>query len=244
MKHRTFHSFLFLLLLAGCQAVPEEEGAGAEADTAEPGLDMRELPGGAIADDPATLERQRLIADILFEGLQALDADKLLTPVDDNAHARFQRVLAYEPDNEIALQGLQDIVLRYVELAGEAGKQGLFDQAESLLDRARFVDEEHPSIAAALLELQAERNSGDLFFQFDDLAVARRTESFQAELADIARQAKEHEAFFLITAPNDDLARWMYSVMREAVDGYRLRGNIELAAGTSIRLRMPQETEE
>ena len=34
-------------------------------------------------------DRQRIIADLLFEGLQALEADRLLTPVDDNAHARF-----------------------------------------------------------------------------------------------------------------------------------------------------------
>ena len=59
-------------------------------------------------------------------------------------------------------------------------------------------------------------------------------------LSDIARQAKQHEAFFLITSPNDDLARWMVSVMREAVDGYRLRGNIELGSSASIRLKMPE----
>ena len=58
-------------------------------------------------------------------------------------------------------------------------------------------------------------------------------------LIDIANQAREHEAFFLITAPNDELARWMFSVMRKAVSGYRLRGNIELASRAGIRLRMP-----
>lgn len=184
---------------------------------------------------------EQLIADLLYEGLQALDQDRLLTPLDNNAHARFQRVLAYDPDNELALEGLETIVLRYVELADVAIRQGLFDQAEMFLDRARFVDETHESIAAAENRMAAEQDTGDLFFDLDAGQVAARSESMQEELASIARQAREHEAFFLITAPSDEQARWMFSVMRDAVSGYRLRGNIELAARHSIRLRMPQD---
>jgi len=59
-------------------------------------------------------------------------------------------------------------------------------------------------------------------------------------LAAIAKRARECGAFFLITAPNDSTARWMFSVMREAVEGYRLRGNIELSAQTGVRLRLPE----
>jgi hypothetical protein len=33
----------------------------------------------------------------------------------------------------------------------------------------------------------------------------------------------------------------MFSIMRDAVAGYRLRGNIELASRTSIRLRLPSD---
>ncbi|MEQ8953487.1 MAG: hypothetical protein RL120_05080 [Gammaproteobacteria bacterium] len=233
------------LILSGCAAVPEGASESPEMPAEESALEIRELvsESDTPAESRAEPDRQQLIADILFEGLQALDADRLLTPVDDNAHARFQRVLAYDPDNEIALQGLQDIVLRYIELASDAAKQGLFEDAQQLLERARFVDEEHPLIAATWLELQAEMSSGDLFFQFDNSEMLRRTELVTAELADVARLAREHGAFFLITAPSDETARWMYSVMRDAVDGYRLRGNIELAGRTSIRLRMPELAE-
>ena len=184
-------------------------------------------------------DRQRLIADLLFDGLQALDADRLLTPIDDNAHARFKRALAYDPDNEIARQGLIDIVARYVELALEASRQGLFPDAELLLDRAQFVDKDHPAIAQARIYLQEEMNSGDLFFNLDGREFARRSEAAQERLSDIAKQAEKLNAFFLITAPNDDQARWMFSIMRQAVGDYRLRGNIELTSKTSIRLRIP-----
>lgn len=230
-------SILSLLVISCATPQPETEPVDDE-DSGAP--QIRSLPDAQVDQGSINPERERLIADLLFAGLQALDADRLLTPLDDNAHARFQRVLAYDPDNEIALQGLQDIVARYLELASEASRQGLFEEAETLLDRARFVDREHPGIGPAMAALQAERDSGDLFFDIEATALARRTESVREQLADIARQAKEHDAFFLITAPNDDLARWMFGVMRDAVDGYRLRGNIELANRASIRLRLPE----
>lgn len=202
---------------------------------------VRVLSGAQVYSRERVENPEQLIADLLFEGLQALDQDRLLTPIDNSAHAYFQRVLAYDSDNELALEGLESIVLRYVALADVAINQGLFDQANLFLDRARFVDESHSSIAAADERLAAERNSGDLFFDLDAAQIAARSEAMQEELAAIARQAREHEAFFLITAPNDEQARWMFSIMRDAVSGYRLRGNIELAARHSIRLRMPEE---
>jgi hypothetical protein len=227
-----------LLACAVQEQLPEPD----EVEGSEDVIQIRTISGPEVITGAAAVEdRQRFIADTLFEGLQALDGDRLLTPVDDNAHARFMRVLAYDPDNEIALQGLQDIVVRYVELSEEASRQGLFLDAELMLDRARFIDEDHPSIARARISLQTEMNSGDLFFDLDNADFANRSDSAREQLADIARQAKQHAAFFLITAPNDDLARWMFGAMRVAVEGYRLRGNIELAGRISIRLRMPTD---
>ena len=86
--------------------------------------------------------------------------------------------------------------------------------------------------------------STDLFFSFNAAEMNARSEQVQQRLQEIAVKAKQAQAFFLITAPNDELARWMFSVMREAVSGYRLRGNIALAGRTSIRLRMPVEAEQ
>ncbi|MCI5105363.1 MAG: hypothetical protein MRY76_01485 [Pseudomonadales bacterium] len=228
-----------LIGLIGCASTDPASNEESAADTAAPAV--RVLSEARVYTGDKSAEQARLVADLLFEGLQALDADRLLTPIDDNAHARFQRVLAYEPDNALALEGLESIVLRYVELAEDASRQGLFEQAETLLDRARFVDESHTAIVRAEAMLAAEKQSGDLFFDLDAPQVRSRSDSVQEKLADIARQAREHEAFFLITAPNDEQARWIFSVMRDAVDGYRLRGNIELASRYSIRLRMPEQ---
>lgn len=230
-------SLIFAVFLAACAA---EQPPVQEPLPREEALQIRALSSAEVVSGTGSLD-QREIADLLFAALQALDADRLMTPVDDNAHGRFRRVLANDPDNEIALQGLEDIVLRYLAMADEASRQGLFEEAETLLERARFVNEDHPNIAAAAELLRAEKESGDLFFNFDARELARRSDAAQEQLGDIARRARENNAFFLITAPNDDLARWMFSVMREAVSGYRLRGNIELANRGSIRLRMPEK---
>ena len=233
--------FPFCVLLLGSCQTPPLEPTPRESRPANEALDIRVLSDAEVYSGSGSADTSRMIPDILYAALQALSEDKLLTPVDDNAHGRFKRVLAMDPKNELALEGLQDIVVRYLQLAGESMNRGIFDEAEILLGRARFVDPSHPGIATAAEALRLEMNSNDLFFKLDYPSYSARSELAQDELADIARQTREHEAFFLITAPNDDLARWMVSVMREAVSGYRLRGNIELSRRLGIRLRMPND---
>ena len=237
---RLLFFLLCVLLLGSCQTPPVESTPG-ESRPANEALVIRVLSEAEVYSGSETAGNRDMIPDILYAALQALSEDRLLTPVDDNAHGRFKRVLAMDSKNELALEGLQDIVVRYLQLAGESMNRGIFDEAETLLGRARFVDSSHPGIASAAEALRLEMNSNDLFFKLDYPSYSARSELAQNELADIARQTREHEAFFLITAPNDDLARWMVSMMREAVSGYRLRGNIELSSRLGIRLRMPSE---
>ena len=243
MSHRTskFLSLsLLAILLVGCQT-PPAESPPSESASGSTALDIRVLSEAEVYSGSSSADSRSMIPDILYEALQALGEDRLLTPIDDNAHSRFRRVLAMDSQNELALQGLQDIVERYLELAGESMRRGIFDEAKTMLDRARSVDASHPNIATVAEALRKEMNSNDLFFALDYPLYAARSEFAQNQLADIARQTREHEAFFLITAPNDDLARWMVSVMREAVAGYRLRGNIELSSHLGVRLRLPSE---
>jgi len=231
---------LAVLLLSSCQTPPLESTAG-ESRSANDPLEIRVLSEAEVYSGSSSADNRDMIPDILYAALQALSEDRLLTPVDDNAHGRFKRVLAMDPKNELALEGLQDIVVRYLQLAGASMRRGMFDEAETLLGRARSVDSSHPGIASTAEALRLEMNSDDLFFRLDYPSYSARSKLAQNELADIARQTREHEAFFLITAPNDDLARWMVAVMREAVSGYRLRGNIELSSRLGIRLRMPSD---
>lgn len=243
MSQRLFALLLLAAgLLSGCGSTPSESNvtaASARERVKDP--QIRVISEAEII--AGNRERRLSTPDLLYQALQDLDADRLLTPVDDNAHAKFKQVLARQPGNEIALEGIQNIVMRYLQLSEESMRRGLFEEAELMLDRARFVDPNHDDIERVETALVAEMASGDLFFMLDGNEVAARSESAKAQLRDIAKQAQQAEAFFLITAPSDELGRWMFGTMREAVLGYRLRGNIELASRTSIRLRMPAARE-
>ena len=194
------------------------------------------LKPASVVSTRKQVDEALTLPDLLYSGLQALDADRLLTPDDDNAFDFFARALAMDSDNGIAKEGIAAIVARYLALAREAIGNGSFDSAELMIERAKLVDATVADIALVQVELANERESGDLFFTFDGAAVSAQSNEVRDQLANIARRARECSAFFLITAPNDSTARWMFSVMRESVEGYRLRGNIELSAQTGVRL--------
>ncbi|MDX1491154.1 MAG: hypothetical protein R3332_07695 [Pseudohongiellaceae bacterium] len=182
------------------------------------------------------LAYQRKIADLLYDGIKALNDNRLLTPPDISAHAYFSRVLAIEPNNEIALKGIQDIVVKYLQLAAQAGRQGQFDSAETYLNRASQVDARHEGIAPAWAALEAERNSTDMVLGISARDLASQSSDLIDQLEEIAVKARDSGAFVLITAPNDSQGRWIYAQMQAAVQGHRLRGNIELGESPTIRL--------
>ena len=144
MKRVRLLSFISLLLITACES--QKQADTDEAISSPPRVqtpDIRPATETMVIIPSQPSQEERLIADTLFEGLQALDQDKLLTPVDDNAYSRFQRVLAIDPANKIALEGVEQILLRYVELSAEASRRGQFSDAESFLEKAAFVDAVH-----------------------------------------------------------------------------------------------------
>lgn len=225
-----------LSLLVACASTESPEPLAPEKGTAT----VTVLKPASVVSTEKTTGEVFKLPDLLYAGLQALDADRLLTPENNNAFEYFSRALAMDSDNEIAREGIAAIVSRYLALAREAIGNGSFDSAELMIQRAKLVDATVAEIALVQVELANERESGDLFFTFDGMAVSSRSDQAREELAAVAKRARECGAFFLITAPNDSTARWMFSVMREAVEGYRLRGNIELSAQTGVRLRLPE----
>ena len=223
------------LAVAACANTEQSVQNSAEKSKATVNI----LKPASVLSNRKQVEESLTLPDLLYAGLQALDADRLLTPADDNAFSYFARALAMDSDNKIAKEGVDAIVARYLALAREAIGNGSFDSAELMIERAKLVDATVTDIALVQVELANERESGDLFFTFDGAAVSAQSDQSRNELGAIAKRARECSAFFLITAPNDSTARWMFSVMRESVEGYRLRGNIELSSQTGVRLRLP-----
>lgn len=229
---------LSLLVLGGCQptrqrvvVLPQPEPVAPPADNV--------IEETARIQFEQELRYQRMIGDMLYEGVKALNANRLLTPPDNSAHSYFMRVLAIEPDNAVAKQGIQDIVAKYLQLAEQAGRQGQFDSARGYLRRAEQVDRNHAGIASAWVALEAEMNSTDVVHTLSGRDLANKTPELIVQLSRIAIEARDKGAFVLITAPNDAQARWIYAQMQAAMEGQRLRGNIELGETPTIRLVQP-----
>lgn len=229
-------TFLLVVWLTGCQSpAPQEEPSDSDLPPSGPPEVVQADP-----EEEARRERhRRRIADWLYEGLRAMREDRLMTPPDESAHAWFSRVLALEPDNELALEGIGDIAARYVELAELSARQGQFDNAERFLRRAALVDPDHPRIEAGRDRLALERQRTHSVHPLDAGAVARRNAGpLSSELSRVEELLTGNmDAFYLlITAPDDDQGRWLYGLLRERLGVQRLPGDIEIGGQPSIRL--------
>lgn len=228
-------AFLLLsALLSACQPLNQsepEESAPARPEPAE--ATVPEEPDTAPEENE---QRRRRIADELYEGLRALREDRLMTPPERSAYRHFRRALALDPDNELAREGMQDILERYLELARQAAWQGQFDNAETFVRRAALVDEEHPGLAQTREHIEQERERTHSVRMIPRQALNERSSALVSTLRESAREAVEQDLFVLITVPRDGQGRWIYDQMREAVDGQRLPANIEIGGQPSLRL--------
>jgi tetratricopeptide (TPR) repeat protein len=174
--------------------------------------------------------------------MRALRADRLMTPAEDSAYHYFSRVLAFEPDNAVAHDGLRDIALRYVQLAGAASRQGQFDNAEAFLRRAEDVDDELPALAAARQTLATARAQTHSVHKLNNRELAQRQPAIVQKLEEIAGLVAASNTFVLITAPNDELGRWIYAQLQTSMAQARLRADIEIGEQASVRLVLPRTT--
>ncbi|MGV3591215.1 MAG: tetratricopeptide repeat protein [Gammaproteobacteria bacterium] len=186
------------------------------------------------------LRRARMIADILYEARIAYDNNQLMTPAGRAAYDRYREVLSFEPENAVARQGMVDIVLRYIELADIEIAQGEYDNAASLLQRGASILPERPELADARARLAVARQTKVENHPLDPTGVRNQSLEVMTELASIAESIRAREATFLINARTDDEGRWIYKVMREAVGGYRLRGNIGISDAPAILITLPK----
>ncbi len=229
-----------LALLAACQTnqlEAEPEPTSGIQSTPEPVV-LNEQP--QAPSTPDYILRARILADMLYEASLAFEDGRLLFPAGDNAYDRYLEVLSVEPDNAVALQGVEDIVGRYVSMANRAIEVGQFADAEEYLLRAASIRPEAPAIAESRAFLETERAFKRDYFALDPEALSEQSLEIMSQLGSIGEYVKNQDATFLITGRNDAEARWIYQIMREAVGGYRLRGNIAYGNQPTIQVNIPQ----
>jgi len=114
-------------------AADQDNPAMAASNEVSPNLELTDQPaagdkaGNTVPDDdhtvPHPVSREENVAELLALGQQSLRQFRLLTPEEGNAYHYFQEVLALDPGNTEALNGLDQIVERYVTLVRRANKR-------------------------------------------------------------------------------------------------------------------------
>lgn len=220
-------TFITAALLSGCATQPVPM-------VYQPAPVIEEPPPPAPPVTDYEFQRARLLGDILYDAKLAYADNRLMTPAGRSAYDGYIQVLQLDPGNAVALEGIQEIVLRYIELADVAMSQGQYDSAASLLARGASLNPDRAELAAARQRLAVARETKLESFPLDPRGLNSQTPEMLSKLAEIAEYIRQQEATFQILARNDDEGRWIYQVMREAVGGYRLRGNIGIAGTPAI----------
>ena len=133
---------------AKSDAAEEETKPAAEA--AKPEAEESQTP----AEKPK-VEDGVTIASLLASAEEDMKALRLTTPDDNNALDKYNTVLAADPENREAREGLSRIVAVYVNLAQGAYNKGETQKAERLLERAVKAGPDDPRIAALREKLKS-----------------------------------------------------------------------------------------
>lgn len=235
------HSILIscgLLALVSCAGTSDDTAVFTPAD--EESVSPAEHPEETTVTGGDPFVRQRILADMLYAARLDFEDNRLMSPAGSNAYDGFRAVLDFDPENAVALQGIRDIVLRYVQLADAAIQVRQYDNAEDLLNRAARIDRNETAIADARQRLDQERQIKMDTFTLDANALVERNLEIMAELGEIGQYIRDREATFMINARTDEEGRWIYQTMRNAVGGYRLRGNIAMDSEPSIQVVIPK----
>ncbi len=183
--------------------------------------------------------KQKLIKKLLVQAEYALVQDQLTVPAEDNAVDRFRAVLLMDTDNAQAISGLQQVVVRYVELAREALAHSQPDLAATYAARASQIQSDNGLLQELDVDIarslaRAAATTSNSSYSLSVTALNQRDASAIPVLEQLALRVKDSGERLLITARDDAEGRWLYQQLRQAAEGYRIRGDIRLGAQPSI----------
>lgn len=171
---------------------PEEdvapESGAAETRAESPLREPIEPPAAAEREGASAAAeaeaRSQSIARLLRQAQAQFDARKLTTPRGDNARETYLRVLALDPSDRAAQQGLERIRTTYVDWAREAEAARRWDEARIYYRRAQSLAPADAALAAAIERVVAQERG----------ARARATADTVAADAALRRAARTGQA--------------------------------------------------
>lgn len=232
---------ILLGFLGGCATAPELVAPAQQEVSVE--LEREQSAATESARVAAMVE------GLLSDAESALAADRLMSPGHDNAYDRYSAVLQLIPDHPQAMSGLQLVYLRYLALARSAIAKEGWGRALTYLSRAEQINPGHDQVAELSRSLIEQRSaqqaesardeSSEGVFRLDASQLRKRAPAVVAELQAIAKRVQSTDETLVIVAPTDADGRWMYSQMKAAVPGFRLRGDIKLGRKVKVVLNSP-----
>lgn len=208
-----FWVFALLVLVVACSAPPKPEP-----------ILMPERP----VVDPA-IQQARRITELLVSAQSAFNKDHLMAPLAGSAFSLYQQVLALDETDAEAHWGMRQITARYMELAEQAFVVGNRGKATLMLERALAIAA-RPADVERLKAKYPPQPATDNEFPLVARDVSARNDRVVTFLTELAGKARAVQSRIIIVARTDAEGRWIYQQMREAVVGYRLRGNIEIGS--------------
>ena len=183
--------------------------------------DTSEIDTLAIELDTARNNRQT--DDVLALANARLESGDLLTPANSNARYYYELVLANDPENTSARQGLDIIASRLVLQARSEIDNGNYNSARKLLDDARAIDSTNEEIVATSDALQLARKAAA-----NKAAAARAAANKAAAERAAARKAAAEKAA-AEQAAAEQAAAEKAAVEKAAADRASQQDDVEMA---------------
>jgi len=135
--------------------LPRSETSWLEAPPSETAAAALPEPQLALATAPAVAE-QRSVPKMLERARYQVATLALTTPAGNNAYETYQRILLQEPDNAAALDGIEQIGVKYLELAGLAAAKGDLESSRQYAAKASVLAPDHPVVRSLSVSDQAQ----------------------------------------------------------------------------------------
>jgi len=108
--------------------------------------DDKTATAAATAKQEADSVSTDVVNALIWLGQNSLQSYKLTYPEEDNAYYYFSRLLEIDPDNAIAIKGIQEVANRYLILAEKAFAAQEYDKADAYIRIGLKIDPDNRSL--------------------------------------------------------------------------------------------------
>jgi hypothetical protein len=250
---KQYSIFCTWVLLGGISILPACGNQPVKSVTIKPSAAIESSAETFVArPDPVAAARSTLEQKFLEQAERAFARGRLTSPPHDNAYDKFHSVLMINPNNQTARSGLQAILIRYAEMIRKAHATSQYTRARVLMAQADVYYPGHRLLLQLKKDIQQTRKVyeqpgvrpiADIKslqeFELPADTLRENKEALLPLLGSIAQRIKVTDESIMIYARTDAEGRWIYSQLREAVPGYRVRGDIRLAKRPKVAILPP-----